>query len=186
MPAGEPDEARRLFLAIGAEIRQARGKRTAQSLADAIGKDQTSISNYERGGTIPLPVLWEIEAELGLRRSELLVRARAVAPEIVPVNTPAQQAIQDDPDLDGPGKEAVLYAYRYCVSVSKPDDGASNVTFFAEALDIEPNPDDATEMLIWESPSFTDEFKRAAIQGLRAQHTSQTSEEEQRGDERGA
>lgn len=116
-------DARDLYAAIGAEIRHARGKRTAESLGDAIDKDQTSISNYERGrGRVALDVLWAIEDELDLQRGQLQVKAGAIAANIVPTNTPVEQAIRDDPRLDDNAKDVVLYAYRYCVSVSKPVD----------------------------------------------------------------
>lgn len=103
------DDQRLLYRRLGELIESWRKKRclSQADLGKAIGVDQRSVSNYEKGATVPLHTVVAIEDALSLTRGQLLDAAGYTTP---PAET-TEQAIMRDAALDRFDKEAVMLLY---------------------------------------------------------------------------
>lgn len=105
MPDGA--ELEPLYVSVGEAIRAVRGAMNQEDLADAIGKNQRTLSAYEDGRVrIPLHVIPLIEAACGARRGTILRQV-----DLVDDSTEA--AIEGDPALTPFGRRTVLGFYLY-------------------------------------------------------------------------
>lgn len=96
-----------VYRRIGEAIRSVRGEMSQDALAEAIGRDQRTLSGYELGrGRIPLDVIIEIETACGVRRGAILREAGLVEDSV-------EAAIESDPALTAFGRRTVLGFYRY-------------------------------------------------------------------------
>jgi len=105
MPSAAEPEA--LYVSVGEAIRAVRGATSQEELAEAIGKNQRTLSSYESGRVaVPLHLVPVIEDTCGARRGTIFRRAGLVEDSI-------EAAIGSDPALTEKGRHTVLAYYRF-------------------------------------------------------------------------
>jgi len=105
MPQGP--EVEPLYVDVGKAIRAVRGPMSQDDLAEAIGKNQRTLSAYEDGRVrIPLHLIPEIETACGAKLGAIFHEAGLIHLDV-------EAAIRSDPALSEYGHESVAGFYRF-------------------------------------------------------------------------